>query len=593
MTTRSNIGLLAKVLAALLAFSLIAAACGDDSGGDDGATSTDGTSGDDGGDDGSDDGSDDGTTDGTDGTDTPECDENQVCEDGGDDGGDDGSADPDPVYGGTVTIALEAETNSGWLPATEQCAISCHWIQRAIMEPLFLEDADGNAAPFLASGFEFNDDFTEVDIFLREGISFTNGEAFDADAVVANFVRSKAGTILGQVLVDMISAEKVDEYTVKLTFQKPQSQIIEGLTGQLGYMGAPAMMAADADPTVMIGTGPFMQVEWNPDVEFVAERNPNYWRSDEAGNQLPFLDGIVFRPIPDKDARLNAVQSGDVDINMSSFSEDQEFWLANYRTVPETKFRETTYLLINNAQAPMDDERVRRALALCMDRSVYQQLRAPASEIANGPFAPGVAGYLADTGFPEFDPEAGRALLAEIGDIPTIEYGTTPVPANVITADLITGMWSDNCGIDTEVVTIEQGNFITQALLGNFQVFLWRNHGAISPGSEDVWWHSDHGGPTGALAIANFGRIDNPDIDAALDATNATRDPAELTSIAEDINREFAENVHNIWLNWTEWTQIMNDNVYGLGSTTLPDGGRSMSVIAGRVSFDEVFIAQG
>ncbi|GJM38261.1 MAG: hypothetical protein DHS20C19_16280 [Acidimicrobiales bacterium] len=584
MTTRSNIGLLAKILAALLAFSLIAAACGDD-GDSGGGTETPDPGDDTGGDDtgGDDTGGDDtGGTDGTDGDD--EVDPNQQ-----DNTGD----DPDPVYGGTVTIALEAETNSGWLPATEQCAISCHWIQRSIMEPLFLEDADGNAAPFLATGFEFNDDFTEVDIFLREGISFTNGEAFDADAVVANFVRSQAGTILGQVLVDLISAEKVDDFTVKLTFQKPQSQIIEGLTGQLGYMGAPAMMAADADPTVMIGTGPFVQVEWNPDVEFVAERNPDYWRSDEAGNQLPFLDGIVFRPIPDKDARLNAVESGDVDINMSSFSEDQEFWLANYRTVPETKFRETTYLLINNAQAPMDDERVRRALALCMDRSVYQQLRAPASEIANGPFAPGVAGYLADTGFPEFDPEAGRALLDEIGDIPTIEYGTTPVPANVITADLITGMWSDNCGIDTEVVTIEQGNFITQALLGNFQVFLWRNHGAISPGSEDVWWHEDHGGPVGALAIANFGRISNPDINAGLDATNATRDPAELASIAEDINREFADHVHNIWLNWTEWTQVMNENVYGLGSTTLPDGGRSMSVIAGRVSFDEVFIAQG
>lgn len=587
MSTRSNIGLLAKFLAAFLALSLIAASCGDDSGdGDDADTDNTDDGGDTGGDDpdGDDpDGDDpDGDNDDPDGNDT--LDPNQE-----DNTGD----DPDPVYGGTVTVALEAETNSGWLPATEQCAVSCHWIQRSIMEPLFIEDADGNAAPFLATGFEFNDDFTEVDIFLREGISFTNGEAFDADAVVANFVRSQGGTILGQVLVDLISATKVDDFTVKLTFQKPQSQIIEGLTGQLGYMGAPAMMADGADTTVMIGTGPFMQVEWNPDVEFVVERNPNYWRTDEAGNQLPFLDGIVFRPIPDKDARLNAVESGDVDINMSSFSEDQEFWLANYRTVPETKFRETTYLLINNAQPPMDDPRVREALALCMDVSVYQQLRAPASEIANGPFAPGVAGYLADTGFPTFDPEAGQALLAEIGDLPTIEYGTTPVPANVITADLITGMWSDNCGIDTEVVTIEQGNFITQALLGNFQVFLWRNHGAISPGSEDVWWHSDHGGPTGQLAIANFGRIDNPDIDAALDATNATRDPAELTSIAEDINREFAENVHNIWLNWTEWTQVMNENVYGLGSTTLPDGGRSMSVIAGRVSFDEVFIAEG
>ena len=591
MTTHSTTGLPARVLAVLMALSLIAVACGDDGGS--GGTQTDPVGDDpvgdeDPGDDpvGDEDPGDDPVGDEDPGDDpvvfTPDA--NQEV---------DNSDMPEPQYGGEIVVAIEAETNSGWAPPSLQCAVSCHWVMRAVTDPLFIEGEDGTAQPFLASGYSFNDDFTEVRITLREGIEFHNGEALNADALIANIAANKDGLILGQVLLHLDSWEKVDEYTVQMNFAKPQSQTIESLTGQLGYVVAPAMYAEGADTTVPIGTGPFKYVNWNPDEEFVVERNEKYWRTDEAGNQLPFLDKITFRPIPDKDARLNAVESGDVDVNMSSFSADQEFWLANYRTVPELRWRETSYLLINNAQPPLDDVRVRRALAHCTDRDLYQQFRAPETAIANGPFGPGVAGHLGDTGFPEFDPEAGRALLAEVGDLPVIEYGTTPVPVNVITADLITQMWRDNCGIDTDVVTTEQGSFIAQALAGNFQVFQWRNHGAISPGAEVVWWHSDHGGPIGEFAIANFGRIDNPDIDAAFDAVNATRDPAEIVSIAETINLEFAENVHNIWLNWTEWTQVMADPVYGVGSTTLPDGGRSMSVVAGRVSFDEAFLAAG
>jgi peptide/nickel transport system substrate-binding protein len=232
---------------------------------------------------------------------------------------------------------------------------------------------------------------------------------------------------------------------------------------------------------------------------------------------------------------------------------------------------------------------MRRALALCTDREEYLAFRAPGNQIADGPFSPGSLGYLEDTGFPTFDAAAGNALLDEIGRPDEIIYGTTNVPSNLLTAELFADMWSTNCGLTVNIDQFDQSELITKAITGDFQAFLWRNHGQGTPGLEEIWWASRH---AEGLAL-NFGRITDPAIDALLEKTWATVDRAELDDLGQQINRLFAENVNNLWLNYTEWEIPYQAGVHGIGVMSLPSGNKAMTSIAGRVWLQEAWKEAG
>jgi peptide/nickel transport system substrate-binding protein len=244
-----------------------------------------------------------------------------------------------------------------------------------------------------------------------------------------------------------------------------------------------------------------------------------------------------------------------------------------------------SYIILNNSKPPFDDPQFRKAVALCTDRNEYLVFRAPGNDLANGPFAEGSAGYIEDPGFPDFDAAAGSALLDEIGRQPIL-YGTTNVPSNLLTAELFADQWSSNCGLDVSIDQFEQAELITKAITGDFEAFLWRNHGQGHPGLELIWWHSRH---AEGLAL-NFGRIINPAMDDLLLELWTTTDPAELDQIAQEINTLFAEDVNNIWLATTNWANPYRDGVHGLQTITLESGNRHQQSLAGRVELDEAWI---
>ncbi|OWY61609.1 hypothetical protein B7486_62875, partial [cyanobacterium TDX16] len=101
-----------------------------------------------------------------------------------------GSENPDegaePVIGGEITYALEANTSPNWVPQEMQCAISCHMISHSIYDPLTLPNADGEVEPFLLESAESNDDGTVWTLTPREGITFHDGTPFDAEAIKVN-----------------------------------------------------------------------------------------------------------------------------------------------------------------------------------------------------------------------------------------------------------------------------------------------------------------------------------------------------------------------------------------------------------------------
>ena len=491
-----------------------------------------------------------------------------------------------PVYGGTLFVGLEAETPGGWNPATQSCAVSCHTIMRAIFDPLTITDANGEPQPYLLESFEPNEDFTVWTFRMRPGITFHDGTPANAAALATHFQNLLSGALPGQTLRRLTGWEVIDDLTLELYSEVSFAGLPGGLTGQLGYLAAPSQYANPDGAANPVGTGPFVFKSWIPDQELVVERNADYWRTDAAGRTVPYLDRIVFRPIIESDTRKVALQLGDIHVTHSDIGLDFDHYRENFNTVEERSFLQTHHLLLNNAVPPFNNLDARRALAHCTDHETYNLLRTGGNfDVANGPFSPNTPGHLADNGFPAFDPEAGRSLWAQLPDPGAIVLGTTNEPFDRTSAELLAQMWGD-CGIEVQISQLDQSALIGNAVLGNFQVNLWRNHDGISLASERVWWHSNF---TTGLAL-NLGRIVSEPLDAALDEATVTTDRDGLRRIAEDVNRILAEGVHNIWMHWVRWILPHRPEVKNLARITLPDGSELLNIVRGRAFLTETWL---
>lgn len=154
-----------------------------------------------------------------------------------------------------------------------------------------------------------------------------------------------------------------------------------------------------------------------------------------------------------------------------------------------------------------------------------------------------------------------------------ISLATTNDATNLVIANYQKD-WFEEAGVDEVTIDqIDQAQYIVTALLGNFQVFQWRNHGGVDLDQQYFWWHSSSSLDVGSLAL-NFGRIKDSKLDALLDANRASVDPAEKKQIAEDVNRLFASECYNLWGSYTIWLLASKTAVKGLDASNFvtPEG---------------------
>jgi peptide/nickel transport system substrate-binding protein len=506
-------------------------------------------------------------------------------------GGEDATAagDPDegaePVRGGSLTYAREAETSSPWTPAQMLCDTSCHQAVRGIYDTLTFVGEDLQPHPYLLESFEPNETFDEWTFTARAGIQFHDGTPFDADALLDHLERMRASTLVGNALQAVTDVQKVDDMSVVISTDTPWVNFPLYFAAQPGYVASPTWLAAvdagTADATEPVGTGPFEFAEYHAGDNFRMTRNPNYWLDAPDGEPYPYLDEIEFIVQEEDATRARALISGEVDITHTDRGEDiidlnERADNGELQVWDMTTRQGTGYALINvAADSPVQDLDVRRAMAMGIDREFLAQSRyAGVFDVANGPFSPGTMGYLEDSGFPDYDPDAAADIVeqyeAENGPI-EVSYRTTADPFNLGTVELIASDL-DRIGIDVNIDQTEQGEFIQQAVLGNFEVFTWRNHGGVDPETERVWWHSETALPIGEVAL-NFGRFQDDVIDENLQILRESEDEDERTAAAEAINRRFGEQVYNIWAVWTYWVIGYQNEVHGVQTpVVLPDG---------------------
>ena len=497
----------------------------------------------------------------------------------------------DSIYGGTLVFALESETTGGWNPITASAATSGNIVLRQLYDPLVIEGADGEPIPFLLESFSPNEDFTEWTFTLRPGITFHDGTPVNSAALIRHFEELEAGALSRMVVAEasIQSFGAVDDLTAKVNLGRGFVDFPLAFTSAVGLLGAPAMHDLGTESARNpIGTGPFKLDEWVEHETTRLVRNPDYWRTDAEGRQLPYLDAIEFRPIEDDDARYNTLRAGDVDASLDNGGRRVEEYNEGFKTYwQDEQYSATINVLLNTSRPPFDNVEFRRALAQCTDRQTLNAVLWDGQPPATGPFSPGTPGYLEDSGFPDYDPEAGRAVIERLGS-PSFDITTTVTTLDLLQAELLVQMWGE-CGLDVGINQMLQAEAVTTAVFGNFSVSISVNHSGYSLALERFWWHSGYSPPLPVPAL-NFGRFSDARIDAALDEAIATADKERKRELAEEVNRAFADGVYNIWLYHSRWLTAAHDYVNGVDNLTLPNGGEHLKIFLGRVFLAETWL---
>ena len=502
------------------------------------------------------------------------------------------AADGPPQTGGNLVFGLEAESD-GFNPTVNRWAISGTEVGLAIFDPLVAFDANNQPQPYLAKSLTPNSDYTVWTIEVRPNITFQDGTPLTGAAITTMLNAHLASALTAPALGPVQSVKTTGQYTAEVTMSSPWVTFPDTLTSQVGMVPAPSMFNADGSPTDIsqkqpVGTGPFTFQSWVPDNSFKATKNPNYWRKDDNGTQMPYLDSIEFRPIPDSASRVSSLQSGALNmIHTSEFNDivklRQEAKDGKLQLVEDNGEGEEDFLMVNTADPALKDVRVRQAMAYAVDRNQFNQvINAGIGEVADSVFKQSSPWYT-NTDYPGYDLAKATQLVdeykADTGQTPTFTLGTTPTPINQQAVQLLQQMLNA-AGMNVTVKTTEQAQFISDAVLGNYQVNLWRQFGGVDPDVDAVWWYSANAGdgsPQGGLTL-NIARNKDPQIDAALNQGRETTDQATRKQAYDALQQRFTADLPYIWLNHALWAVAADNHVRGITNGPLPDGEPSLPV---------------
>lgn len=318
---------------------------------------------------------------------------------------------------GTLIVALPLDPNSINPPnAAERMADNV--VDQIFDSLIEVDKATGELLPGLATEWSVNEDGTEYTFKLREGVTFHDGTPFTAADVVATYEAGKDPANAYAGGYEGVVVEVIDDYNVKIKPPTPDVTFLRGTAGLNSIISDEqyAKEGREGLETHPIGTGPFRFVEWKKGDRLVLEANPDYWEEGK-----PYLQQVIFRPIPESSTRLAAIQTGEVHIvNRLSSDEAQTLEGASNVRVVQYPADRVYYIAFNNLTTgvgqPTEDVRVRQAMNYAVDRqAIIASLFGGFARLSTGFVTPSNLGF-DDTLQPyPYDPERARALLAEAG----------------------------------------------------------------------------------------------------------------------------------------------------------------------------------
>lgn len=446
----------------------------------------------------------------------------------------------------TLALTLEPPVLDPTASASSSIAEVTHY---NIFETLTKINPDGSVSPMLAESWDVSPDLKTYTFRLRKGVKFQNGEPFNADAVKFSFDRagSEGSTNKDKRSFAGMKVSVKDAHTIEIVTEEIDPDFLFLLGQATAIIVEPKSAATNS--TKPVGTGPYQLGQWRKGSSVTLVAWPEY----RDANKIR-IKRATFRFIPDAAAQVAALLAGDVDAfpraaprSVPQFAKDPRF------QVHVSGSRAKTILAINNGKKPLNDVRVRKAIAAAIDRkAVIEGAAEGYGKPIGSHYVPGAFGYVDTTGINPHDLEKAKALLAEAGVKLPLKLTMTLPPApyarqggEIIAAQLA------KVGIEVKLQNVEWAQWLS-GTYGNKQYDLTMiSH--VEPFDLGNFAKPDY-----------YWAYDSQEFRDLYDKIKHTPNPTDRARLLGQAQRLLANDAVHGFLYQPQWVTVANKNLRGL-----------------------------
>jgi peptide/nickel transport system substrate-binding protein len=480
-----------------------------------------------------------------------------------------------PKKGGTLTFIQNSEPQT--LVALTTVATPALTVSAKVTEGLLEYDYDINPRPALAIEWTISPDGKSYTFKLRPNVKFHDGKPFTSADVAYSIQLLKTVHPRGRNTFANVAAVKTpDPLTAIIELSKPAPYLIKALTAAEAPM-MPRHIYEGTDPlanqngNAPIGTGPYKFKEWARGSHIVYERNPDYWQPD-----LPRVDRIVFKILPDTGARSIAFENGSGDLGYRTPVALAD--LDRLKKVPHLVFetKGTSYSYnVSCLQFNLDSQyfkhlKVRQAVAHAIDRALLIKTVAYGyGTVCYSPIAPGLKAFHDPTPSPyKLDLKKAEALLDEAGfpradnkirfKVP-LDYN--PIGDESRRASEFLRAALGRIGIGVEVRAQDSSAFVKRVYTDRAFDFTYNGHSNLfdpTVGVQRIYWSKNF---KKGVPFSNGSHYDNPKVDALLEGAAVEIDPAKRKEMFFAFQKIVAEEIPDIPLYSPLYLTIKNKRV--------------------------------
>jgi peptide/nickel transport system substrate-binding protein len=440
-----------------------------------------------------------------------------------------------------------------------------------LCDKLFDLDEKLNIVPQLATSYQWSTDNRSLEIKLRQGVTFHDGEKMDAAAVKYNLERHKnmKGSNRRGELAVVSSVDAVDPSTVRINLAAPFAPLLAALTDRSGMMLSPkaAEAAGEKFGAKPVCSGPFRFVERIAQDRIVLERFPDYWNK----GQIHF-ERIVYQPIVDATVRLANLRSGQLDFiervapsDIPSLRNDSRFKVAK---IVEIGYQGITINLAKSDLAQKNplgrDPRVREAFELSLDREAIVKVAMEGeAQPGNQWVAPSNRFYGKSAPMPKRNVQRARQLLKEAG-VPNPSFTLmTPTTSDAQRVAQVVQAMAKDAGFDIKIQSTEFATSLKLQDQGQFEAYVLAWSGRADPDGNLHQFLSCKGPLNGSGYCKD-------DVEALINESRTTLDPARRAAAYDKIAQQVQKDRPVVYLYHRHWLWAHSAKLSGL--RTVPDG---------------------
>jgi peptide/nickel transport system substrate-binding protein len=440
-----------------------------------------------------------------------------------------------------------------------------------LCDKLFDLDEKLNVVPQLATSYKWSADNKSLEIKLRSGVTFHDGEKMDAAAVKYSLERHKnmKGSNRRGELAVVSSVEVLDSSTVRINLSAPFAPLLAVLTDRSGMMMSPkaAEAAGEKFGAKPVCSGPFRFAERIAQDRITLERYPNYWNK----GQIHF-ERIVYQPIPDATVRLANLRSGQLDFiervapaDVPQLRNDSRFKIAK---IVELGYQGITINVAKSELAQKNplgkDAKVREAFELSLDREALVKVAMEGEAQAGNQWVPPNNRYYAKSvPVPKRNLERAKQLLKEAGVTNPSFTLMTPTASDAQRIAQVVQAMAKEAGFDVKIQSTEFATALKLQDQGQFEAFVLAWSGRADPDANLHQFLSCKGPLNGSGYCQD-------DVEARINEARTSLDPARRAAAYEAVARQVQKDRPIVYLFHRNWLWAHNAKLTGL--RTVPDG---------------------